>query len=388
MDSRRNTAVDACRHAETDAFHQHLAHGEGGGWPYLPGRRRPPGGGHGIRQSGVTMTTHKGMKRMKAWKLAMAGMMAVLAMAGVPGARAESAIEVDADLPVYERVEGVSGNLNSIGSDTLNNLMALWAEGFRAIYPNINIQIEGKGSSTAPPALIEGTAQLGPMSREMKSSEIDAFEKQFGYVPTEVKVAVDALAVFVHKDNPLAGMTLKQVDSVFSSTFKSGGEAIDTWDQLGLGGGFQGRAISLYGRNSASGTYGFFKENALSKGDYRATVKEQPGSSSVVTGIANDLFAMGYSGIGYKTAGVRALPLGEVDGEFFEASPENALAGEYPLARFLMVYVNKAPNQPMDVLTYEFLRFVLSKQGQEIVAKDGYFPMPAEMAAEVLAGLK
>lgn len=300
---------------------------------------------------------------------------------------ADSAIKVDENLPAYSGVEGVSGNLNSIGSDTLNNLMALWTEGFRAVYPNVNIQVEGKGSSTAPPALIEGTAQLGPMSRPMKSSEIDEFEKKFGYKPTEVKVAVDALAVFVHKDNPLKGMTLKQVDSVFSSTLKFGGEEINTWDQLGLA-DWTGRALSLYGRNSASGTYGFFKEHALNKGDFRATVKEQPGSSSVVTGIANDLYAMGYSGIGYKTAGVRALPLGESDDAFFEATPENALSGDYPLARFLLIYVNKAPNQPLDTLTYEFLRFVLSKEGQEVVAKDGYFPLPADAAADVLKELK
>jgi phosphate transport system substrate-binding protein len=307
--------------------------------------------------------------------------------AATTGIRAESAIQVDPNLPEYTSVEGVSGNLNSIGSDTLNNLMALWTEGFRAIYPNVNIQVEGKGSSTAPPALIEGTAQLGPMSRPMKSSEIDEFEKKFGYKPTEVKVAVDALAVFVHKDNPLAGMTLKQVDSVFSSTLKFGGEDITTWEQLGLA-PWQGRAISLYGRNSASGTYGFFKEHALNKGDFKATVKEQPGSSSVVTGIANDLYAMGYSGIGYKTAGVRALPLGTEDGVFFEANPENSLSGDYPLARFLLIYVNKTPNEKLDTLTYEFLRFVLSKSGQEIVAKDGYFPMPAEVAAQVLAELQ
>lgn len=307
--------------------------------------------------------------------------------AATTGIRAESAIQVDPNLAEYTSVEGVSGNLNSIGSDTLNNLMALWTEGFRAIYPNVNIQVEGKGSSTAPPALIEGTAQLGPMSRPMKSSEIDEFEKKYGYKPTEVKVAVDALAVFVHKDNPLVGMTLKQVDSVFSSTLKFGGADITTWEQLGLA-DWQGRAISLYGRNSASGTYGFFKEHALNKGDFKTTVKEQPGSSSVVTGIANDLYAMGYSGIGYKTAGVRALPLGTEDGTFFEADPANALSGDYPLARFLLIYVNKAPNEKLDTLTYEFLRFVLSKSGQEIVAKDGYFPMPADVAAQVLAELQ
>jgi len=311
---------------------------------------------------------------------------AALALVTAIEVMADSAIRVDEALPSYAGVEGISGNLNSIGSDTLNNLMALWAEGFRAIYPNVNIQVEGKGSSTAPPALIEGTAQLGPMSRPMKSSEIDEFEKKFGYKPTAVNVAVDALAVFVHKDNPIAGMTMQQVDSVFSSTLKFGGSAIETWDQLGLA-DWTGRSISLYGRNSASGTYGFFKEHALNKGDFRPTVKEQPGSSSVVTGIANDLYAMGYSGIGYKTAGVKALPLGETPEALFEATPENALSGDYPLARFLIVYVNKAPGKAMDKLTLEFLKFVLSSQGQAIVAKDGYYPLPAETAADVLAQL-
>lgn len=303
------------------------------------------------------------------------------------GVRAESAIQVDENLPAYTKVDGVSGNLNSIGSDTLNNLMALWTEGFRAIYPNVNIQVEGKGSSTAPPALIEGTAQLGPMSRPMKSSEIDAFEQKYGYKPTEVNVAVDALAVFVHKDNPLDGLTLQQVDSVFSSTRKLGGQEINNWDELGLT-DWSGRAISLYGRNSASGTYGFFKDNALGKGDYRPTVKEQPGSSAVISGIANDLYGMGYSGIGYKTAGVKVLNLGTEEGTLFDATPENAISGDYPLARFLIVYVNKSPNESIDTLTYEFLRFVLSKEGQEIVAKDGYYPLPAEVAAEVLATLQ
>lgn len=312
----------------------------------------------------------------------------VLLAAGLQTARAEEALQVDPNTPAYAKVEGVSGNLNSIGSDTLNNLMALWTEGFRAIYPNVNIQVEGKGSSTAPPALIENTAQLGPMSRPMKSSEIDEFEKKYGYKPTEIKVAVDALAVFVHKDNPIAGMTMQQVDSVFSSTRKFGGEDITAWGQLGLEADWQNRAISLYGRNSASGTYGFFKEHALNKGDFRPTVKEQPGSSSVVTGIANDLYAIGYSGIGYKTAGVRALPLGVNVGEYYEATPSNALSGDYPLARYLLIYVNKAPNQPVDKLTVEFLRFVLAKEGQEVVVKDGYFPLPAEVIEAELSKLQ
>lgn len=293
---------------------------------------------------------------------------------------------LDEALPTYEPVSGISGSLSSVGSDTLNNLMTLWAEGFKKAYPNVTISIEGKGSSTAPPALIEGTSQFGPMSRPMKAEEIDAFEKKYGYKPTEVKVAIDALAVFVHKDNPLKGLTLKQVDSIFSSTRKAGGEDISDWGQLGLD-DWKGRALSLYGRNSASGTYGFFQEHALVKGDFKPTVKEQPGSSAVVQGVGGDQYAIGYSGIGYQTSGVRALPLSAEGGELHEASYEKTLTGDYPLARFLLVYVNKKPGEPLPKNALEFVKFVLSKDGQAIVEKDGYFPMPAEVADEVLDSL-
>jgi phosphate transport system substrate-binding protein len=310
----------------------------------------------------------------------------LLLLLGLATAALAEESHIDPALPTYKAVSGVSGNLNSIGSDTLNNLMTLWAEGFKKAYPNVNVQIEGKGSSTAPPALIEGTAQLGPMSRLMKAEEIDAFEKKYGYKPTEVKVAIDALAVFVQKDNPLKGATMKQVDSIFSKTRKKGGEDITDWGQLGLD-AWKGRAISLFGRNSASGTYGFFQEHALSKGDFKPTVKEQPGSSAVVQGIGADPYAIGYSGIGYKTSGVRALPIAGEDGTFYEANYTNALDGNYPLARFLVVYVNKKPGQPLDTLTLEFLKFVLGKEGQTIVEKDGYYPMPAEVAAEVVESL-
>lgn len=294
------------------------------------------------------------------------------------------AVKVDEAIPAYQKTSGVSGNLNSIGSDTLNNLMTLWAEGFKAVYPNVNVQIEGKGSSTAPPALIEGTAQLGPMSREMKADEVDKFEKKYGYKPTEIKVAIDALAVYAHKNNPIPGLTMQQVDSLFSSTRKLGGKEITKWGQLGLTGEWAAKPVSLYGRNSASGTYGFFKEEALGKGDFKASVKEQPGSSAVVQGVGSDLGGLGYSGIGYKTSEVRALPLGEKEGQFVEPTYENCLSGEYPLARFLYVYVNKKPNAPLDKLTSEFLKFVVSKAGQEVVVKDGYFPVPKEVADETL----
>lgn len=308
---------------------------------------------------------------------------------GVFAVSLSAQIRVDPELKPYAQVSGVSGNVNSIGSDTLNNLMTLWAEGFRSVYPNVNIQIEGKGSSTAPVALIEGTAQLGPMSREMKGSEIDQFEKKYGYKPLEIKVAIDALAIYTHKDNPIKSLSLPEADAIFSSTYRLGGKPITTWGEVGLTGSFANRPISLFGRNSASGTYGFYKDVALGGGDFSTRVKEQPGSSAVVQGVASDLYAMGYSGIGYKTSGVTAIALAQRPGaKAFDPTPENCLSGDYPLARFLYIYVNKNPGRPMDKLTAEFLRFVLSRQGQEVVVKDGYFPLPSSIAEEVKQLLK
>ena len=293
------------------------------------------------------------------------------------------AITVDQGLSDYQPVSGISGKLSSVGSDTLNNLMTYWAEEFKKIYPNVQIEIEGKGSSTAPPALIAGTAQLGPMSRKMKAEEIDAFEKKYGYKPRIVGVAVDALAVYVNKDNPIKSLTLQQVDSIFSATRKRGGQSITTWGQLGLTGDWANKPISLYGRNSASGTYGFFKENVMNNGDYKGSVKEQPGSASVVQGVEKELGGAGYSGIGYRTSGVRPLPLSDKAGPI-EPDQANAEAFKYPISRFLYIYINADPANGPDPLVKEFIRFVLSKQGQQITAKDGYYPLPATKAAQFL----
>ena len=296
------------------------------------------------------------------------------------------AVKVDPKIPEYKPVQGVSGNVKSVGSDTMNNLMTLWAEGFKTKYPNVNVEIEGKGSSTAPPALISGAADFGPMSRSMKDKEIDDFQKAFGYKPTEIATSIDMLAIYVHKDNPIAGLTLAQVDAVFSKTRKSGAERdLVTWGDLGLTGEWQNKPISLYGRNSASGTYGYFKEHALAKGDFKDTVKEQPGSSSVVQGVASDKYAIGYSGIGYKTADVRAVPLAkDASSGFVEAIPDNAYSGKYPMARFLYIYLNKKPTSELDPLRKEFLKYVLSQAGQADVVKDGYFPLTARLVADSL----
>ena len=293
---------------------------------------------------------------------------------------------VDENLPAYEKTSGVSGNLSSVGSDTLANLMTLWAESFKRTYPNVNVQIQAAGSSTAPPALTENTSNLGPMSRLMKDKEVESFEKKFGYKPTPVAVAIDALAVFVHKDNPIEGLTIPQIDAIFSSTRTCGDPAdIDTWGDLGLTGSWAGRDIQLYGRNSVSGTYGYFKGNALCKGDYKNTVNEQPGSASVVQSVSASINGIGYSGIGYTTSSVRAIPLAKEAGkEFVSANPENAIAGKYPLSRFLYVYVNKTPGEPLPPLTAEFVKLVLSREGQEVVVKDGYIPLPAGVAEREL----
>lgn len=299
------------------------------------------------------------------------------------------ALKVDPKLPPYTPTTGVAGSIKSVGSDTMNNLMTLWAEDFLKHYPNVQVEIEGKGSSTAPPALIAGTSTFGPMSREMKSKEVDAFEKRYGYKPTHLRTSIDMLAVYVHKDNPIKSLSLQQLDAIFSKTRKGGhSEDIRTWGQLGLTGEWADKPISLYGRNSASGTYGYFKEHALFKGDYKDTVKEQPGSASVVQGVASDKYGIGYSGIGYKTADVRAVPLKrDAAATAVPATAEYAYSGKYPLARFLYIYVNYQPGSVLDPLRSEFMKYVFSQEGQRAVIKDGYYPVSARIASDDLAKL-
>jgi len=291
--------------------------------------------------------------------------------------------DVDPNLKEYEAVSGISGNLSSMGSDTLNNLMTLWAEEFQDFYPNVNVQIQGAGSSTAPPALAEGTADFGPMSRAMRESEIQAFEEAHGYEPVAVPVAIDLLAVYVNRDNPIEGLSLPEVDAIFSNTRRCGHDQdVTRWGQLGLDGGWSNRDITLYSRNAVSGTYGYFRQHALCDGDYKDSINEQPGSASVVQGVSESLNGIGYSGIGYRTSGVRAIALGESRDALYEPTGENAVSGDYPLARFLYVYVNKHPNREMTPLQREFFRLVLSRQGQEVTVRDGYIPLPAQVAAE------
>ncbi|HAS6350204.1 phosphate ABC transporter substrate-binding protein PstS family protein [Vibrio sp. IRLE0018] len=312
---------------------------------------------------------------MKRWWLSL------LLMGGISA----SAQALDTPLQPYKKIPGVSGNLLSVGSDTLAGMTTLWVEEFKALYPNINAQVQASGSSTAPPALTEQTAQFGPMSRPMRLREVEAFERTHGYKPTALRVAIDAIGIFVHQDNPVQGLNFPQLDAIFSATLRCGAEDfVSTWAQLGIDAEWAKRNFQLFGRNSVSGTYGYFKKHALCGGDFKSQVNEQPGSASVVQSVASTLSGIGYSGVGYRVAGVRLLPIAKQGNEFVYPSRENILTGDYPLSRYLYVYVNKHPNKPLSPIEAEFIKFIFSAQGQALVEKDGYVSITRDFAREEL----
>jgi len=294
---------------------------------------------------------------------------------------ATAAIALDQNLPGYRLVATLSGHIKSIGSDTLGREAALWASAFEKLYPDVKIDIEAKGSATAPPALLDGMAQFGPMSRPMMAEETAAFDAKYGYKVSRFRVAVDALAVYVNKDNPIPCLTLPQVNGIFASTIKAPGSAnIKTWGDLGLTGEWAAQPIALYSRNAVSGTYEYFRETALYGGDYKPDIKQLPGSEAVVESVAGDKFGIGYSGIGYKTDSVRAVPLASYYGATcYDVSVEPTLSGKYPIARYLYVYVNKNPAQPLEPLRAEFIKYILSKDGQTQTEKDRFYPITNEI---------
>lgn len=302
------------------------------------------------------------------------------------GGISASAQALDTPLQPYKKIPGVSGNLLSVGSDTLAGMTTLWVEEFKALYPNINAQVQASGSSTAPPALTEQTAQFGPMSRPMRLREVEAFERTHGYKPTALRVAIDAIGIFVHQDNPVQGLNFPQLDAIFSATLRCGAEDfVSTWAQLGIDTEWAKRNFQLFGRNSVSGTYGYFKKHALCGGDFKSQVNEQPGSASVVQSVASTLSGIGYSGVGYRVAGVRLLPIAKQGNEFVYPSRENILTGDYPLSRYLYVYVNKHPSKALSPIEAEFIKFIYSAQGQALVEKDGYVSITEEFAKQELA---
>ncbi len=294
---------------------------------------------------------------------------------------------VDPHIQSYAKATGVSGGLTVAGSEMMKALSHRWEGKLREFYPGLAIQIHGIGSETGPPALLEGKAQIAAMSRQLTKKEIEDFTKRFGYEPTEVPVAADALSVFVHRDNPISGMTLPELDAVFCKEHRGGlNEDRISWSQFGLPGEWSAASIALIGRNKVSGTATFFREQVCGNGDFRDTMKTEAGSASVVMGVKKDRYAVGFSGIGYRTSSVRPIPLAAAKGKpFIEPTFETVTDGAYPLRRHLFLYVNKSPKEAMPPAVTEFVKFAVSFEGQQAVIQEGFFPLPTAQLNSLFA---
>ncbi len=299
-------------------------------------------------------------------------------------------IKADPTIPAYRKVATLEGNIRSIGSSTLSSLILRWSSEFKLLYPTVDVLVTGGGSEAAPIALIAGTTELAPMSRPMRASEIDAFKQKFGYEPTRITVGLDAIAVYVNKNNPLTQISIKNLDGIFSATQKRGSEALKTWGQLGLTGDWQAREIELKGPSRAQGIYSLFKELVLDGGDYRFDLRAEPVASSIVQGVGADEAAIGFASYFYHSTRTRALAV-SATGEppFTLPEQESVVSGRYPLARSLYIYVNLAAKGNLPTSTLEFLRFICSAPGQQIAARDGNYPLnAARVKAECLAPLQ
>jgi phosphate transport system substrate-binding protein len=296
-------------------------------------------------------------------------------------------IIVDARLADYRRVDKLDGKIRSVGSSTLSNLINRWSEAFKLLYPTVEVDITGGGSSIAVAALLENRADLAPMSRPMNAKELSDFQAKFGYPPTRITVALDAIAIYVNKSNPLEALTLTQLDSVFSASHKRGGESIKTWGQLGLSGEWADLDIQAKGPAKTHGMYTIFKEMVMGNGEYRYDLKSEPVSTSIVQNVGAEKSAIGFASYFFSSRRTRPLALSATNaGPYFLPTQQNCLAGKYPLARFLYVYVNKKPGSTLNATTGHFLGFICSKQGQETSAKEGNYPLNADVSVKECFG--
>lgn len=330
---------------------------------------------------------------VRAWFAASMVFLVACQQGGAPpatvGEESEEGLSLDPRLPRYVSAESLEGEIVAIGSDTLENLLAHWARTFEGLYPDVSIRVEGRGSRTAPPALTSGESSLAPMSRRMTDDEVAAFAAERGHAPTRISVATDALAVYVHSDNPIDRLTFEQIDAIFSSTLECGApEALETWGEIGVEGEWAAMPIRAYSRDELSGTYDYFRENALCDGEYAEDVVPLQSSAAVIQKIGEDRSGVGYSGIGYKSPSVDTLALARKTGEFFyDSDTSRVQASAYPLLRSLYLYVDKAPDRTLDPLVLEFIEFCLSAEGQQIVLKEGFLPLGADPARRELSKL-
>jgi phosphate transport system substrate-binding protein len=213
-------------------------------------------------------------------------------------------------LPDFTATPGLEGELISQGSDALSALIYAWGKAFGKLCPGVRVREARRGGSAGATSLIQKECDMAQLSAPLSERQMQAFRDWYGYEPTGFKVAVDALAVFVHRNNPIEKLTLQQLDAIFSTTRRAGAPADATkWGDLGLGGEWEHKPLSLFGRNSASHAYGLFKSIVLLKGDYKVSIQEQPGSSTVVALVARDTGAIGYAGAEYGIDGVRAVAI-------------------------------------------------------------------------------
>jgi phosphate transport system substrate-binding protein len=290
-------------------------------------------------------------------------------------------------LPSYEPVAGLSGEINCIGAPTTTNLVARVATQFRQMYPNVTLPISSGLTDIGPSALLEGRADLVPMSRALTPEEIKDFAGKYGYAPTEIKVAADALAIFVEKRNPVPGLTLKQLDEIFSRTQRRGGSPIHTWGEAGLTGEWADRPIVLYGYAPEDAAHQIFQQQVLEGGSFQLSMRAQRGGSSIVQGVAAVPGSIGFASIFFACKRVRTVPLAGADGRLYAPTAENVNNHRYPLSRFLYICVNKPPRQPLGGPAAEFLRFLLSREGQQIVTEGGNFPLDAATLEQGRRGL-
>jgi len=316
---------------------------------------------------------------MPVWKKTFA----VIALV-VPLILPATALPAEKELPLSRNgATGADNSLTVAGSGTQAYIAAGWGVEFKRLHPNIRYHMSMAGSSSAPLALLDGSADVGFMSRHMKDKEIAAFENKFGYKPTELRVALDAVAVYVHKSNPIQGLTLAQIDAIFSSTRKCGyNHDITSWRQLVPTGEWADKEIVLYGRDKTSGTRELFQERVLCQGQYKPSIQTRGTAVDTQLAVANNKYSMTYSGIGHAASGVRQLPIALKEGEpYILPTDENVANGKYLLARYLYIYVNKPPGKLLPGTLQEYLKLAYSQPGQAVVENDGFILLAADVLA-------
>jgi phosphate transport system substrate-binding protein len=313
---------------------------------------------------------------------------------------------LDPALASYQPATTVKGEIRSVGADTMEELTKLWIAGFSKVQPGATFTMDAKASGTAVPALTDGKADIGPCAREVLPPELGPFQKKFGYEPFAVRVAsgsyrtpgkTHAIAFLVNKDNPIEKVTFSQLDAVFSTTRRHGGkEDIRTWGQLGLKGEWADKPIALWGLIRPNGIANFIQARVMANGEYKSGINERTTVGSlaaldaIAQGVAADRYAIGYAGFGNLIPGVKAVALAENDGgPYYKGTFDEVVTHTYPLSRHIYVYINRGPNQPIDPKIREFLDYILSKDGQDAVVKEGIFlPLSASAVKQERARLQ